>query len=189
MTSSEIVLAEVGRTIIHFQRLEHLLKRLSSIQALSSTDRPSVEALRKRLARTSRSTLGEVIASWVAVLNESEGVPISVDDSETPALLGRVRFDLDPRVLELHCTSLKTLLEERNALVHGGLIGFPWDSDADRREVVTYLNQLNNAIGEHLQFLAPIAEALDELNEGILVVEQGESPRHFRTYQVAECDA
>jgi hypothetical protein len=69
----------------------------------------------------------------------------------------------DAEVRNAHATALKSLLEARNRLVHGGLVGVRWDSPAECARIVAELDRVNEEIRVQMEFITSILSALRTL--------------------------
>lgn len=188
MTPKDAALHTLGRTVVNFQRLEHNLKLLASLAPFETYAHTVDSHILKQREKADRFTLGAAITSWIDVLDGKVVKHERIDDLYSATISRRMVFNLDPDVQEAHANGLKALLEERNTLIHGGLVRFPWESEADCLELTTYLESLIAAIAEQMQFLEPIADSLRELDNGTLVIEQGETTRQFVAYMVPKGD-
>jgi hypothetical protein len=179
MLPKDAALHTLGRTIVNFQRLELLLKHLAQFAPVEGPIHTIDMQLKTRKEKADRFTLGAAITAWLDVLDGKVGKPVTTNDIFAITMKSRVCFNIDAALQEAHAAGLKALLEERNSIIHGELAQFPWDSDVDCRELATYLENLNEAIKQHMDFLEPIVAALTRVNSGTATVEPGEHPRHY----------
>jgi hypothetical protein len=86
----------------------------------------------------------------------------------------------DAKSREEHAVALKSLLESRNNLVHGGLASFNWDSSGDCARLIGELGELNLAIGQQIDYFAAILRAISSIRPEdveLMVASAGESER------------
>src|SRR5262245_9215205 len=129
----DAALKAVGRTVVNFQRLEHNLKLAARLGSSHGTLPKIQRDLEGRIERATALTLGQAIHAWLSV---GQGEPL--ETSYTPDLFDatmQVSFSWgsDAESQSAHGGALKSLLETRNNLIHGGLVQFQWE---DRKSVV-----------------------------------------------------
>ena len=112
-------LRKIGRNVVLFQELENILKFLASAQHPSL---PLSEAKRTREMRAAAiqvKTLGQVAGQVVEELFVTSDTESSAPEVITePWLAFSFRVDGDPADIEERRRTLKSLIEERNDLVH-----------------------------------------------------------------------
>lgn len=181
MTPKDKALHTLSRVVVNFQRLEHNLKLLSNLGPIYGHIESIESQLERRLEKSSRFTLGAAINSWIDVLNGKTMPEGRTEDLFSITINHNITFNLDPSVQEAHANGLKALLEERNAIIHGGLADFPWNSESDCEGLIVYLDSLNSAIGEHMQFLKSISESLQRVfKSNTIVIEPGKNEWEYR---------
>jgi hypothetical protein len=75
----------------------------------------------------------------------------------------RVTFSWGSDVESAHGVALKSLLETRHKLIHGGLVQFQWDSPAECERLVRHLDEVNDSIATQLEFVASILRAFGSI--------------------------
>ena len=189
MIPKDKALHTLGRTVVNFQRLEHCLKLFSRLGPLEGPIYKIEKQLEGRAERSERFTLGNAINAWLDVLDGKVERPALINDLFAATMRTRISFAVQPEIKESHAEGLKALLEERNLIIHGALVAFPWDSDPDCIELTTYLESINGAIKEHMQFLEPIANSLIDLSNGPVEIAPGEHPRQYIAIGPPKSDA
>jgi hypothetical protein len=124
----DLALQAVGRTVVNFQRLEHNLKlaaRLGSVQGTLPKIQRDIE---KRIERAATLTLGQAIQAWLSTATTESAATSGAPDLFDVTMEMNFSWDTDERVREAHGLALRTLLEARNNLIHGGLVHTKWDS-------------------------------------------------------------
>lgn len=163
--SRDAALRAVGRTVVNFQRLEHNLKlaaRLGSLQGVPAKIKRDIERQRDRAATL---TLGQAIQAWLGV-GEGE----QLEASHTPDLFDatiKMTFSLrtDTERHGAHAAMLKSLLETRNELIHGGLAKFDWDSPEECDRLVIQLDDLNRSIAKQIEYFHSILDAFRSIRQ------------------------
>lgn len=159
VSSKDAALRAVGRTVVNFQRLEHNLKIAARLGPLQGTALKVQRDIEKRSQRASALTLGQAIQAW---LDACEGEPRPT--SHTPDLFDatmRVTFCLDMEA-DTHggqAATLRSLLDTRNQLMHGGLAKFDWDSTEECHRLVMQLDELNQSIAAQIEYVHSILDA------------------------------
>ncbi len=159
----DAALKAVGRTVVNFQRLEHNLKVAARLGSSQGTLPKIQRDLERRIERATNLTLGQAIHSW---LSHAQGEP--AEFIHTPDLFDitmQVTFSWgsDPASQEAHGLALKSLLETRNKLIHGGLVGFPWESPAECERLVKDFDEVNVSIAAQLDFVTSILKAFSSI--------------------------
>jgi hypothetical protein len=157
----DAALKAVGRTVVNFQRLEHNLKTAARLGTLEGVIAKVQRDLERRADKASSFTLGQSIEAWLSAT--SGGGSSRVDptlDLFEPTI--RITFSLsgDSDSYRTHGKSLKKLLELRNKLIHGGLVNFDWESEAECDRLVEELTGVNNVIGSQIDFVAAVVRSL-----------------------------
>src|SRR5262245_2807468 len=162
-SARDAALKAVGRTVVNFQRLEHSLKLAARLGSSHGTLPKIQRDLERRIERATTLTLGQAIHAWLSI---GQGEPL--ETSHTPDL-----FDATMQVTfswgagdeseSAHGVALKSLLETRNNLIHGGLVRFQWDSPEECERLVRDLDQVNNSIASELEFVTSILRAFGSI--------------------------
>ena len=160
--SRDAALKAVGRTVVNFQRLEHNLKLAARLGSVHGTLPKIQRDLERRIERAITLTLGQAIHAW---LSAGQGEPL--ETSYTPDLFDatmHLTFSWgDAESQRAHGVALKSLLETRNNLIHGGLVQVQWDSPAECERLVEHLDGVNESIATELQFVTSILRALGSI--------------------------
>ena len=159
LSSRDAALRAVGRTVVNFQRLEHNLKIAARLGPLQVTVSKVQRDIERRSQRASALTLGQAVQAW---LDACEGEPRPT--SYTPDLFEvsiRTTVCLDPEADSQggHAATLRSLLDTRNQLIHGGLVKFDWDSPEECHRLVMQLDELNRSIAAQIEYVHSILEA------------------------------
>jgi hypothetical protein len=107
--------------------------------------------------------LGQAIQAW---LSAGQGDPPEI--THTPDLFDatmQVTFSWssDAESQSAHGVALKSLLETRNNLIHGGLVEFQWDSPAECERLVERLDEVNESIAAQQEFVTSILRAFGSI--------------------------
>lgn len=160
LTPRDSALKNTGRAIVNFQRLEHCLKLLAKLRPMNGTVSKIQRDIVKNAEKTSRFTLGQAINAWLETLEGNSSVQPLAEDLFELTYKSEIEFKIAPEVKLAHAEQLRSLLTDRNGLIHGGLVEFDWNSPDDCKELVGSLDELNEAIGEQIDFLLLIIKSL-----------------------------
>ena len=189
LTPRDNALKNLGRTIVNFQRLEHCLKLLAKLRPMNGTISKIQRDLEKHSEKTSGFTLGQAINAWLETFDGYEpGQPV-VNDLFEVTLKGEIEFNIAPEIKAAHAEQLRSLLIDRNGLIHGGLVEFDWDSPDDCRKLASSLDELNEAIGEQIDFLLSIIRSLGSVIPEDFSVVESESGRTYILSNIKAGDA
>jgi hypothetical protein len=163
LSPRDAALKAVGRTVVNFQRLEHNLKLAARLGSSHGTLPKIQRDFERRTERATTLTLGQAIHAWLG-LGQGE----SPEASHTPDLFDatmQVTFawGSDAESQTAHGVALKSLLETRNNLIHGGLVEVQWDSPAECERLVRRLDEVNESIAAQLEFVTSILRALSSI--------------------------
>ena len=175
MSPKDQALHTLGRAVVNFQRLESSLRRLAPLAPLEGTLESAGRQMEKRLEEAADFTFGKAIGAWEDVLNRRVRRPQLHSDLFSITLWTSIKFPLNAANTHRHLEALRTLLEERNRLIHAGLELFNWDSDEDCLELHQHLERLNLAIDVELKLLGTMAQALRDLVTGEWAIQEVQS--------------
>jgi hypothetical protein len=156
------VLYAIGRNVVNFQRLEHILKQLALFAPICATPSRLQREVEKRRARAGRLTLGEAVRKWI----ESEFH--TTEPKQTPRLDEQViiyfGFDMQrtPEYFDQLSRELESLAQERNCLIHHELAQLNFEDEAECNALSIQLNAQNDRIIKALKFLGPILAQMQE---------------------------
>jgi hypothetical protein len=160
-TQRDTALRAVGRTVVNFQRLEHNLKLAARLGPVHGTLAKIKRDVEKRIERAATLTLGQAIQAWLSAAQD--GPP--PETSPTPDLFDvtmsmSFSWGADSASQIAHGLALKSLLETRNSLIHGGLVEFQWDSPTECEGLIERLEQVNASIATELEFVTSFLRAV-----------------------------
>jgi hypothetical protein len=158
----DLALRAVGRNVLNFQRLEGCLKRLAKLQPIDGTLPQISRKLKTRTDQLSKSTLGSAIAGWLNVLDHTSGAPEFHEDLFHITARFTFTLKLSDHEKDRHADALASLLVERNALIHEGLLSIDWTSPEQCQELAARLDAQNKRIEKEIEFLLPFLRAFRE---------------------------
>jgi hypothetical protein len=160
----DVALRAVGRTVVNFQRLEHNLKLAARLGTVHGTLPKIRRDIERRLERSATLTLGQAIQAWLSIAQSEQAQAVE----PTPDLFditASITFSWgsDVESQKAHAEALKSLLETRNSLIHGGLVQMQWDSPAECERLVKQLDQVNDSISTQQDFVVSILRAVGSI--------------------------
>ncbi len=134
------VLRAIGRNVLNFQYVEHLLKRLTVMSMPPVPLSKMAVRVQKHVSAVNGSTMGTLAGKLMdTVLNSQceEESPREIDE----AWIGfRFSIEVDAELKELHASEMQTLVEARNDLVHHFLPRWHSSVAGDAKGALQYLD-------------------------------------------------
>jgi hypothetical protein len=158
--SKDHALRVVGRTVVNFQRLEHNLKCAARVGPLEGTLAKIKRDVERRAERAGTLTLGQAIQAWLAASHSELTVARQTPDLFDATMQMTISLVPDAEVRAAHGAALRSLLETRNRLMHGGLVEMQWDSPSECARLIAELEGVNEEIRVQIEFVASILRGL-----------------------------
>jgi hypothetical protein len=161
---------KIGRNMLLFQQIEHILKHLvsSSNLTISLGDNTGNNYLSKK-ASIKKQTLGQVIGRF---FGEMHVAPLSLPESEPSAPDTAISFSfkiqLDQEALEGRKEVLAKLVEERNELIHHFLQQYNLQSFEDCNSAHLYLDNQEERIRSELEYLKNLISHSNEAKNSLI---------------------
>jgi hypothetical protein len=153
----------VGRNVVNFQRLEHILKQLAMWAPICATPSTLQSEVETRRAQVARLTLGRAVKKWI----ESEYH--TTKPKEGPRLDEQVIISfgfeppMTPEYFDQLSGELESLAQERNRLIHLDLAQLNFEDEAECTALSIQLNAQNDRIISATKFLGLILAQMKEL--------------------------
>ena len=147
----------VGRKVVNFQRLEHILKQFALWAPICATPSTLGSVVEKQRAKARRLTLGGAVKKWIESefhkTSQKEG-PQGRDDQ----IIISFGFELPmtPEYFDQLSGELESLAQERNRLIHLDLAQLNFEDEAECTALSIRLNAQNDRIIRAKEFLEPI---------------------------------
>ena len=154
----------IGRNVVNFQRLEHILKQFALWVPICATPSTLQSEIETRRAQVARLTLGSAVKKWIESAfhktSPKEG-PQGRDDQ----IIISFGFELPmtPEYFDQLSGELESLAQERNRLIHMDLAQLNFEDEAECIALSIQLNAQNDRIIKATEFLGPILERMREL--------------------------
>ena len=139
--SVDEVLRRIGRNLLVFQHIEHLLKQLMAGARFEGTVRSLQANLEERRARIHKQTLGQLAGQFV------DDVLADAGEREAPENINEAWFSFgfsiqtDSAFVEQHTAEMKAVVDARNDLIHHFLPRWTPASEDSTRVALAYLDE------------------------------------------------
>jgi hypothetical protein len=153
----------IGRNVVNFQRLEHILKQLALFAPICATPSRLQSEVEKQRASAQRLTLGGAGKKWTeSEFHTTEPKQVPRLDQQIIISFG---FDLPttPEYFDQLSGELKSLAQERNCLIHQDLARLNFEDEAECNALSIQLNAQNDRIIRAIKFLETILAQMKEL--------------------------
>jgi hypothetical protein len=163
----------IGRNVVNFQRLEHILKQLALFAPICATPSRLQSEVEKQRARVELLTLGGAVKKWIeSEFHKTEPKQVPLDQQ----IIIRFGFDLPatPEYFDQLSGELESLAQERNCLIHRDLAQLNFEDEAECNALSIQLNAQNDRIVRATKFLGTILAQMKVLarliasNEGLI---------------------
>jgi hypothetical protein len=175
------VFQKVGRNIYNFQQIEKLLKLLNAKSAYSGSMSEIEQIAKKKQESINKLNMGTLVGQLFeniyTIPDESE---ISDKEIKEPYLNFSFKIDADPEFIESRRQALKSLVDERNHLVHHIFAINELLTVEKYREIDKFLDELRDKIlieYEQLEFLSKTLA--DAMQEHAVFLNSDEAKRQF----------
>jgi len=135
------VLRRIGRNLLLFQHIEHLLKQLMTGARFEGTIQSLQPNLEERRARIHKQTLGQLAGQFV------DDVLSDAGERDAPESLSEAWFSFgftiqtDSAFVEQHTAEMKSVVDARNDLIHHFLPRWLPTSEDSTRAALDYLDE------------------------------------------------
>ena len=166
----EEVMRKIGRNVILYQEMELMLKHILSAYSISGYAGEIESNTKNRREQVRRKTFGFLTENYLVNTNKEYKTPI-VNLSEDKKFYFDLNLNIecDPAYFARKRQSLKTIVKDRNKLVHELLMDFDLNSVEGCFKTETFLDaQYDKLIPEHNQlkrFIQRAEEGLKNLSE------------------------
>jgi len=153
----------IGRNVVNFQRLEHILKQLALFAPICATPSTLQSEVEKQRARVEKLTLGGAVKQWI----ESEFH--TTKPKQGPRLDQQIiisfgfKLPTTPEYFDQLSSELESLAKERNSLIHLDLAELNFEDEAKCTALSNQLNTQNDRIIRATKLLGPILAQMKEL--------------------------
>ena len=165
---NKVVLRKIGRNVILFQQMEHLLKYLAVVGNFSSYASQLESNFEKSFETIKKQTMGTVVKQFVEnTFNNADETTDELTELKEIRIGFKFSIKLDDERYNKRKTELASIVAERNELIHNLLPKWDMNSLESGKEIERSLDQQRDnilpeldvlkgfivAIGEYLSFL------------------------------------
>ncbi len=154
----------VGRNLLQFQRLEHLLKYLLGRHQGSYTPETMADEMKRRDEEQHRKTLGALAGDLFkkVILKQNLSDAALSDDKDSGKFSHWVGMTIPEKDHQKLLCRLKALVEERNQLVHLSLVAWDLDTVEGCQAIVAELDEQLGRIKTEVEQVKGYYEVFDQ---------------------------
>ncbi|MDO9270555.1 MAG: hypothetical protein Q7T96_15740 [Methylobacter sp.] len=171
------VFRKIGRNLLNFQKIELMLKHLITNGRMSGTMSEFKENQEQQATAVHRQTMGKLVGQFIEnTFSELDDSPQSTAEPKEPYISFSFTVNADADFYENKRQALKSLVDDRNDLIHHLLPRFNPDSLDSCLEIEQYLDlQRERLIPEydHLKSLIERLEEAKKIHADFLSSEEG----------------
>ena len=152
-------LASLGRNVLHFHRLEFRLRLLLLVSDYEGPPTQFAQFLRKRARKLHKSSLGSLAEEWNVNFSQS-GAHLTCENALPDSYMAlRFRAETTPEHAKAMKRELRSLVRERNRLIHKDLTTFDPSSTESCRKLIVFLDEQNQRIVSQIKVLEQLQSA------------------------------
>lgn len=155
-------LRKIGRNMVNFQKMEAMLKFLATQHAMSG----SLEDLAKVIARAKKSIarqpMGRLAEAFIQSAYSNRQTTAEPQETQKISVSFSFRVELTPELVRERKKALRSVVAERNKLVHKWLAFFDPNSAESCRSLGVDLDEQHTRIWPEFETLKAIVQAVCE---------------------------
>jgi len=157
------VLQKIGRNLVNFQKIELMLKHLIANGRVSGYMSELKQIQEKKLECVKKKTLGTLVGEFVETTFQSgDSSPEPTSELIEPHFSFSFSVGADADFYESKKRELKSLVDDRNDLIHHLLPRFNTESIDSCLEIRDYLDQQRERLIPEFEYLKSVVESLEE---------------------------
>lgn len=162
-TIRDEVFQKIGRNLVNFQRIELMLKHLIANGQVSGHMSEFKKIQEKKIEGVKKKTLGTLVGEFVETTFQSgDTSPESTAELKEPYISFSFSVGADTDFYESKKRELKSLVDDRNDLIHHLLPRFNTESIDSCLEIRDYLDQQRERLIPEFEYLKSVIESLEE---------------------------
>lgn len=168
-TLRDEVLRKIGRNVVNFQKMEGMLKRMNAVMSVSGSMSDFARiaaAASKSVARQPMGRLADAFAK--SVYSGAKELPAQDSDGREALLSFTFRIEANATVAKERRRALRSVVEERNRLIHKWLAAFDPNSNESCIALRDALDQQHAKIWPEFEELRSVVVALSDAREELL---------------------
>ena len=157
------VLRKIGRNVILFQQMEHMLKHLLVIGNFSSSASALKSDFEQRFATVNKQTMGNVVKRFVEnTFNNADETTDELTELKEIRIGFKISIELDGERYNKRKADLASIVSERNDIIHHLLPKWDMHSFESGKKIEHSLDQQRAKILPELEVLNGFIEAINE---------------------------
>jgi len=156
-------LRKVGRNVLHFQRMESILKYLVSHSNIEGTAKNLKENHKKNINSVSQKTMGNLVKDmFTSIYSAKEEESPTAEDFDKAIIKISFKVDADPVYVEQKKLALEKIVTERNTLIHQTLSNLDQTSIESCQKLSVTLDEQAERLKPEFEDIRSLAKALHE---------------------------
>jgi hypothetical protein len=165
-------LQRIGRNVVNFQRMEKAIKSLIVAGNIRGHASDLAEIHRKRSEWVDKRSMGLLVDEFLSTVyanNLPSDDPSPSDDPPGEIWISfSLRVERDEQYIRPQREALSRVVQERNELIHQMLWAFDLNSDQGCRELISRLDEQNERLRPHYEWVMQMLGRLRSLQQEIL---------------------
>lgn len=162
------VMRKIGRNVLLYQQVEHILKYLVSNGRISGNVDTLKSSHEKRKSSVAKRTMGTVAGDFFAeILGEDDSLETNPENPSKAHLSFNFRIETEEKHFELRRDKIAALVADRNELIHHLMPKLNTDSVETWIETDRYLDLQRENILPELEYLQAVAKQFSDLKKGL----------------------
>jgi hypothetical protein len=160
------VFQKIGRNLVNFQKIELMLKHLIANGQVSGYMSEFQKNQKKKVADTRKKTLGTLVGEFIETTFQStNSSPEPTAERTEPYISFLFSVEADGDFYESKKRELKSLVDDRNDLIHHLLPRFNPESLDSCLEIRDYLDQQRERLIPEYEYLKSVIESFEEIRK------------------------
>ena len=175
--ATDEVLRRVGRNVVVFQQVEHVLKFLTTHARFHAPVSQFVERFAKHAESIARKSMGDLAGKLTGAVLTRDGRDATPEEIDEAWFGFRFTIETDAQSVTRHEAELKELVDRRNELVHHFLPRWQAAVDGDIETALSWLDAQREAAVEmldRLQVWAQTVRTAHKEHAAFLVSDEGQ---------------
>lgn len=164
------VFQKIGRNLVNFQRIEHMLKYLIANGNVSGYMSEFKQIRENKVADIKKKTLGTLVGEFVETTFQSgDTFPEPTAELKEPYISFSFSVEADADFYESKKRELKSLVDDRNNLIHHLLPRFNTECIDSCLEIRDYLDQQRERLIPEYEYLKSTIESFEEIKKAYAI--------------------
>jgi hypothetical protein len=159
------VLRRVGRNVVNFQCIEHLLKQLTAVSVPTGPASTMAARVEKHAATVNTSTMGILAGKLKDTVLTSPPDKAGPDDIDEIWIGIRFSMEVEAEFVDLHDREMQALVEARNDLIHHFLPRWHSATQSGTASALEYLDAQNAEAMRMLGRLRGWVQSMEEVSK------------------------